>query len=827
MQQNIYKSRELRASQLYRRLDPSELPFRTTSDLTPIAGVPGQERALESLRLALGSELSSFNVFVSGIPGSGRGVLAQEVANEYTSRQTTPPDIVVLFNFKDPDQPSTVALPPGTGKNLQRSLDEFIRTALREIPSAFESETYEKRRHEFLDTLHRRRKELFEDAQSFAREREVTIEATPTGFVSMPLINGKPIDTRDFEKLSPGAKRAIEARSQEVQRKIRAVLRELTHLAHEEEEVVRRLDRDTARFALGSLIEDLRENFRAYSSLHRYFQDLEKDILDHLSEFRSHDGEENELSRLLFSGESPLNRQARLNRYRANLLVDHSETSGAPVIYEHNPSYYNLFGRIDYRPSIGAMGAMTTDLLEIKAGSLLRANGGVLIIDALELLQAPLSWQSLKRALRSGELRIENLGDQITLIPIATLKPSPIPLKVRVILIGSPWVYQLLFKMDEEFKDLFVLKADFAPELDWNEANIRDCSGFIAHCVKTHSLLPFDRSGVARLIEYSARIQENQTKLTARLKEIENLCVEAHAIASQKTSADRSKLITGADVEAAIENKVYRSNLTETRLQEWIARGTLMIDTEGSKVGQVNGIAVHDFGDYAFGRPTRITASVALGRGTIRSIERESKLSGKIHSKGFLILSGYLQAKYAHELPLALAATITFEQSYDEVEGDSASSTELYALLSSLSGVPIQQGVAVTGSCNQQGEIQAVGAINDKIEGYFAVCEKLGLNGKQGVLIPASNVIHLMLKKKVRDAVERGSFHIWAVKTLDEGIEILTGVPAGTFQAGLGDYPSGSIHFLAQNRLRDYANKLRSFMNKEGKGEVSGLKKVG
>ena len=478
-----------------------------------------------------------------------------------------------------------------------------------------------------------------------------------------------------------------------------------------------------------------------------------------------------------------LQQQEHLARYGVNVFVDNSQTRGAPVIFERNLSYYNLVGRIDYRATFGAM---VTDFSQIRAGALHRANGGFLVVHVLDLLANPFAWDALKRALITRQVVIENLGQQYAVLPTATLRPDPIPLDAKVVLVGSPFLYYFLAAYDDDFRELFRVRADFAPDMDWNDQHVMGYAAFISRVVREQGLRHFDRSAVARVIEYGARQVEHQRKLSSQLLEIGNLVAEASYWAGK---AGR-EIVTAEDVVTAIRKKQYRSDLLAERVRDLIAEGTLKIETSGARVGQINGLAVIELGDFAFGKPSRVTARVSLGRGNLISIEREIALSGPIHSKGFLILSNYLAGAYAQDFPLAITASITFEQAYEEIEGDSASSTELYALLSALSGLPIEQGIAVTGSVNQYGNVQAIGGVNEKIEGFFAVCKVQGLTGEQGVIIPTANVQHLMLDEEVIQAVAEGKFHIWAVDSVDQGIEILTGVPAGERQPD-GTYPGG------------------------------------
>jgi lon-related putative ATP-dependent protease len=518
-------------------------------------------------------------------------------------------------------------------------------------------------------------------------------------------------------------------------------------------------------------------------------------LLAHLGDFR--DGGETELPFVVAM------RPRDHTRFRVNVFVDRGGTQGAPVVVERNPTYYNLLGRIEYRTMFGAM---VTDFREIRPGALHRTNGGFLVVEALDVLRHPFAWEALKRALLASETQIENLGEEFSAVPSASLRPEPIPLRVKVILLGSPTLYQLLYQLDEDFRELFKVKVDFAPELDWTARNERHYAAFVSRLVREHGLRHFDRGAVARVVEYGARLRESQHKLSTRLLEVSDIVSEASFWAERLGHP----LVEAADAELAVRKKEYRSNLLEERIQELIRERTIVISTDGWAVGQLNGISILDLGDYAFGRPCRVSARVALGRGRLQSIEREIELSGPIHSKGFMILSGYLASTYAQQWPLALSASLTFEQSYDEIEGDSASSTELYALLSALSDLPLDQGIAVTGSVDQNGNVQAVGGVNRKIEGFYATCKAKALTGRQGVVIPVANVHNLMLDEEVVAAVREGRFHVWAIRTIDEGIELLTGRPAGRRRAN-GSYPTGSVHALVAARLAGYARQLHAF----------------
>ena len=567
------------------------------------------------------------------------------------------------------------------------------------------------------------------------------------------------------------------------------------------------LDRDLGLAALGHHLEPLKEKYAGFDKVLGYFEAVMEDILLNLEDFKEQPPQQSPIPGLRLPRQEP-----SFERYQINILVDNKETEGAPVVFEPNPTYNNLFGRIEHVMQMG--GAATTNFTLIKPGALHRATGGYLIVDAREVLINPFAWDALKRCIRNCEIKVEDVLEQYRFMTIVSLKPEPVPLQAKIIMIGSPWIYYLLFHLEPDYRKLFKVKADFDSRIARTPEIIRDYALFVATHCKGENLLPFDGSGVAGLVEYSARLVEDQWRLSSQFMEIADLIREA----SYWAGKEGSLLVTRAFVKKAIEEEVYRNNRIEDRMQELFDDGTIMVDTVGAETGQINGLSVITLGDYTFGRPSRVTARVYMGRGGMVNIEREVKLSGPIHDKGMLILTGYLGGKFAHDKPLSFSASICFEQSYDGVEGDSASSTELYCLLSALSGLPLRQGIAVTGSVNQLGKVQPIGGVNYKIEGFYAVCKARGLSGDQGVIIPGSNVRHLMLKDEVVEAVRDGRFHIWSVETIDQGIEILTGVPAGEALPE-GGYPEGSVNFLVDKRLRTMVENMKKFSGTPEKEE--------
>jgi predicted ATP-dependent protease len=626
----------------------------------------------------------------------------------------------------------------------------------------------------------------------------------------VPLHQGRPITPEEFASLPAEEREQIERNGEQIQLRVADAMGELRALEKEAVERVRRLDREVAEFAIDPLLRELRDEFAEQPEVVGHIHALREDLLAHLQEFG---GDETPQVPIALAGLGGAAAKP-LDRYRVNVFVDNTGTHGAPVVIEREPTYYNLMGRIDYR---SAFGTMVTNFREIKAGALHRANGGFLVLHAADVLRTPFAWDALKGALRGGEARIENLAAHLSVLPTATLRPQPIQLHLKVILIGTPYMYQLLCQYDDDFRELFKVRVDFAPDVDWDDGTVHGYARLVSRVVRDSGLRHFNAAAVARVVEHGARLREHQGKLTTRMADVADVVTEASHWAERRNA----KLVGAADVERAIAQREYRSNLIEERVREVIAEGTLRIETTGSRVGQVNGVAVLDVGDHAFGRPSRITCRTSVGSGTVVSIEREIELSGPVHSKGVLTLAGYLRAAYAQEWPLAVAATVTFEQSYNEVDGDSASSTELYALLSALADLPIDQGIAVTGSVDQYGNVQAVGGVTTKVEGFFRVCRDAGLTGQQGVMIPAANVTSLMLDDEVVAAVRQRRFHLWAVHTIDEGIELLTGRRTGARRAD-GTFPPRSVHRLVEARLKAYAETSRAFGGRAGRARGTG-----
>lgn len=779
--------------------DPKSIAFASTAELTGDEVIVGQDRAVRALDLGLTIAQPGYNVYISGPVGTGRTTYARKKVQALAAERPVPPDWCYVYNFQQPDQPAALSLPAGQGARFRRDMEELVDELKDAVRKVFASETFESRRRDLVQSFEQQIKEIWRELEARATQLGFTLQRTPTGIVTVPVgPSGEPISQEQFAMLSEAQREEITRHGRDLEQEVGEALRKVRGVEREAREALRELEQRAVRSAITHPATRLKERYAGHARIVDYLDQVTGDVVEHLEDFK-----EPEEHATPFPFLMPGRRPDAFVRYRVNLVVDNSHGRGAPVLVETNPTYYNLLGKAEYR---GEFGALVTDFTMIKAGTLPQANGGFLILQVKDVLTNPFSWEALKRALKSGEVRIENIGEQLGLMPTATLRPEPIPLSVKVLLIGTPLLFQLLYVLDDDFRKLFKVKADFDVEVDRTPETAATYARAIGAICNRQGLLPFDRTAVARVLEHSARLAEHQQRLSTRFTEVVEVVYEASAWAQQ---AHRN-VVTAADVDTAVEEKVYRSNRIEERIRQMIAQGQLLVDVDGAKPGQVNGLSVLQLGDYSFGHPSRITARTFVGSRGVVNIERETEMSGRIHSKGVAILAAYLGGRYAQQQPLSLNASLTFEQTYSEVEGDSASSTELYTLLSELAGVAIEQSIAVTGSVNQKGEIQPIGGVNEKIEGYFAVCKALGLTGRQGVLIPAQNVPNLMLRPEVAEAVRQGRFHVWAVRTIDEGLEVLTGVPAGAPKPD-GSYPEGTVNDRVSRRLVELAERLRRF----------------
>jgi len=778
--------------------DPEQFDFETTSDLPDLLDAVGQERALRSIEFGLGVRETGFNLYISGQTGTGRTSTIRNLLRQRVKDEPTPDDWVYVYNFKDADNPFSLSLPAGKGSELAVDMKELVESFKADIPKALESKEYEALRAEIIEEYQNNNNELFQLLEKECEEKGFALQRTVSGLVIVPQKDGHNFTQEEYEALNDDEREQLEETGKTLTERLNDVLRKVRDNEKATKDALAKADRDLGLSCLGHRLDPLREKYADLEKVLEYLEAVQEDILKNLEDFKPQPPQP-QIPGLKLPRQEPT-----FERYEVNLLVDHKETKGAPIVFESNPTYNNLFGRIEHVMQYG--GVAVTDFTMIKAGALHRANGGYLVIDAREVLINPFVWDALKRCIRTAEIRIEDVLEQYRFMTMVSLKPEPVPLSAKIILVGTPWIYYLLYYQDPDYRKFFKVKAEFDSRVARTPEIMRDYALFVATLCREQNLLPFDRSAVACLLEYTARMVDDQYKLSSRFMEIADFVREASFWAQR----DGHQVVSSSDVRRAADEQLYRVNRIEERMQELFDDGTIMVDTEGAVVGQINGLSVISLGDHTFGRPSRITARTWLGQAGMVNIEREVKLSGPIHDKGVMILTGYLGGVFAQRFPLTLSASICFEQHYEGVEGDSASSTELYALLSALSGIPIRQGIAVTGSVDQRGMIQPIGGVNHKIEGFYAVCKAKGLTGEQGVLIPKVNERHLMLKDEVLEAVRAGKFHVWSIETVAQGIEILTGTVAGERNKS-GRFPKGSLFYLVELALK----KMHDLMHKE------------
>jgi lon-related putative ATP-dependent protease len=798
----------LPASQLRRVYDLDALAFEDTRTLDDLTEPLGQDRAVEAIRFGIGIRRHGFNIFAYGPPGTGKTDFIRLFLEPQAAQQKLPDDWCYINDFSAPDRPKALRLPAGRSVVLAKQMENLAEELRVVISAAFESEDYRTRLDVILEQYKLRQEQVFEEVQKKAEQKSINLIRTPVGLALAPVRNGKVLEPEDFNHLPEAEREKFKKDISELEGELQAAVRMLPELERQQRQEIRTLNREVTTFAVAHLIDEIRDDWRDNETVVAFLDDVQNYVIDHAEVFRI-SGES------LPAGIPPAlasdfaqQREQVIRNCQVNVLVCHDTNGGAPVVYEDNPTVENLLGKVEHRAEFGNL---VTDFQLIKPGALHQANGGYLLLDARRLVMQPFAWETLKRELRSREIRIESLSSMMSLGTTVSLRPEAIPLDVKVVLIGDARLYYLLNQLDPDFRELFKVPIDFDDRVPVSDDMVGLYARLIATQARKHDLLPLDQGAVAEVLERMTRLAGDSERLSNHTRSLVDLLLEADHWANVRGNGK----ITAPDVRQAIDAHIRRSDRIEERTREQIERGTIILDTSGAKVGQINALSVLQLGDFAFGRPSRVTARVRLGRGRVIDIEREVELGGPLHSKGVLILSNYLAARFTQDQPLSLNASLVFEQSYGGVDGDSASSTELYALLSALSDVPIKQSLAVTGSVNQFGEVQAIGGVNEKIEGFFDLCEKRGLNGEQGVLIPASNVKHLMLKDKVVDAAERGEFHIYPVSTIDEGIELLTGQTAGQ-AADDGTYPPGSIYGRVQARLNAFAAAARKYSRTGG-----------
>jgi lon-related putative ATP-dependent protease len=787
--------------QLYHPVDPTDFQFETTENLPDLFEIIGQPRAVEAVRFGMGIEKEGYNIFAHGPNGTGKRSLVRQFFEEKASQEPVPDDWCYVHNFEHDYRPNAIRLPAGRGAIFKRDMEQLVEELRTTISSAFESDEYRARRQVAEEEVNQRQEKALEEMQEQASQHNLALIRTPGGLVFAPVRDGEVMQPEEFQNLSQEERETLEKTVGELQEQLQKVLELVPVWQREVRQRVRELNREITNYAVGGLMAELRQKYSEFDEITAYLDAVQKDVVENSSNFipqeeSGADGAGGPLAALM-SRARPEQQPTR--RYEVNLLVDHQGKQGAPVIFEDNPTYQNLIGRVEH---MAQMGALVTDFTLIKSGALHLANGGYLILDVRKVLQQPYTWEALKRALLSRQITIESIGQMLSLITTVSLEPEPIPLDIKVALIGDRWLYYLLSQLEPDFHELFKVQADFDEIMSRTDDNQDLYARVIATISRQKQLRPFDRSAVARVIEHSSRLVGDAEKLSIQISNITDLLQEADYWAGQNGNG----AVDSSDVQKAIDAQIYRSDRLRERFHESILRETVRINTQGSAVGQVNGLSVIQLGDFSFGIPSRISARVRLGKGEVINIEREVNMSGPIHSKGVLILSSFLGARYAADENLSLSASLVFEQSYSGVEGDSASSAELYALLSAISKIPIRQSLAVTGSVDQHGNVQAIGGVNEKIEGFFDICKARGLTGEQGVLIPESNVKNLMLRRDVVEAVAEGKFQVFPVANIDHGIEILTGIPAGEPDEE-GKYQADTVNGRVQERLAELAKK--------------------
>lgn len=817
---SLIKDKQLSSDALRRPANVAALGFKTTKGLNKLAGLIGQKRAVKAVNFGLSVQSKGYNIFMVGEPGCGRTSYAMEELKRAAAALPAPDDWVYVYNFDDPSVPLAINLPAGKGRELAKDAEDAVEELKTALSKAFENNEFEDNKAQLVKSFQDEVNSIMEDLRKWAESKDFAIKRTPQGFVNLPLVMAPPIEadaqdgeadtdhkeTKDakpvlremqqeeFEKLSEEEQAKLQKASEEISQKTLEKLRLIREREKELKEKIKELESQICRVAIAPILFELRSKYQPNDKLCKWLDDFTEDLIANFNVFLA--AVRDDQAEVDFS------------RYEVNAFVSNNPNDGAPVICETNPIYYNLVGKVDYE---NRQGNLYTDFRRIAPGAMHRANGGFLLLDADELLRQFMSWDVLKRVLRYRELSIENLGEQLGYIPVSSLRPEPIPIDMKVVIVGTPYLYYLLNIYDPEFQKVFKIKAEFDSEMPRNDESEMQIARFIAGFVEREGKLHFTAPAVGEVIEWASRLADDKNKLSTQLNKIAEILVESTALAK----ADKKRLVGVGHVREALSDKLFRSDLWEEKVLEGYKTGVIRIDTDGEAVGQINGLTVSQLIDHSFGSPVRITANVFMGAEGVVNIEREVRMTGPIHNKGLMTLTSYLGRMYSRRHPLSVSARIAFEQTYGSIEGDSASSTELYCLLSAIAEIPLNQAIAVTGSVDQRGNIQPIGGVNEKIEGFFRYCKAGGLTGKQGVMIPVQNEQHLMLNHEVTEAVKKGLFHIWSVSTIDEGIEILTGIPAGKPDEN-GVYPNGSVHGMVQASLEKWLEKSYRYKKEMG-----------
>lgn len=797
------KPYELSYTQLKNSCVPEDFDFRTTAELHPLDGIIGQERAVKAFDFGLAVKMKGYNIYMSGPAGTGKTTYAKASTEGRAATEPVPMDWCYVYNFQHPKKPVALSFEAGIGKQFQEDMTQLVAVFKKELSKAFQSENYEKQKYAVTHSFEQRQTELLTEIRTAADQYGFQLKQTDDGVFFLPTVNGVPVEEDAYHNLSDADKEAIEENTQVMQEKAGVFMREMNELEKECDRQLEGLNQAIGLHAIGEYVAKLEEKYQASEKTAAYLAAVQNDVLQHLDQFmEKEEVQEITLSQLM-SGMGKKQDDDVTLKYRVNLIVDHSESTGAPVVVTYNPTYSNLMGETEYDSEYGNL---TTDFMKIKGGLFHQANGGYLIVQAQDILSSAHAWEALRRVIKTGEINMDSIRELLNAQVVPTLKPEPIPASIKVIMIGSDYYYELLSAYDEEFDKFFKIRAAFDSEMARNDENVAKVAQFVKSFVEREHTLEFDASAVCAIVEYSSRTVSRQDKLSTQFNHLSEIMGEANVWAQFEDAA----VITEAHIRKTIAEKEERLCLYEEKLNEMLEENVIMIDTDGAEIGQINGLAVLDTGRYAFGTPSRITATAYMGKSGIVNIEKEARMSGQTHDKGVQIITGFLGQTYAQQFPMALSCRICFEQNYNGIDGDSASSTELYCILSSLAELPIRQDLAVTGSVNQKGDIQAIGGVTQKIEGFFALCKKRGLTGKQGVLIPVSNVKDLVLNDEVVDAVKEGRFHIYPIAHINEGIELMMGHPAGERDAA-GNFPADSVHGRVYARLKAFAEGAKHY----------------
>lgn len=800
--------KELDYTQLKRICNPSDFGFKTTAELETWEGIIGQERAVKAFNLGLAVKMKGYNIYMSGSSGTGKTTYARTSIEKLAATEPVPDDWCYVYNFDKPKEPIALRFKAGVGKKFKNDMEELMSLVEKELTRVFQSEDYENKKNELVSEYEYHQDELIEQVGKTAQEYDFVLKHKKSSVCFQPIINGEAVDEENYEMLTGEQIADIERRSTLMQEKVSSFLREFHGMEKECEKKIDELENEVGTATISHYFEDFINKYNEYERAVTYINAVKEDILDNLDYFMEEEEEQQDVLAALMPLLGKKSDDNVMHRYEVNLIVDHSESKGAPVVVTFNPTYTNLMGETEYDTEYGSL---TTDFMKIKPGLFHQANGGYLIVQAQDICTIPHAWESLRRVIKTKEINLDSIREMLSSITAPSLKPEPIEAQLKVIMVGSDYFYELLSEGDEEFDKFFKIRADFDNEMNRNAENISKIAGFIKSFVKRENTLEFDVGAVCAIIEYSSRAAARQDKLSTRFNYLSEILGEANTWAKLECA----NIITADHIHKTIFEKEDRLKLYEEKLNEMLEDDVIMIDTDGAEVGQINGLAVLDMGSYAFGTPSRITATTYVGRSGIVNIEKEARMSGQTHDKGVQIITGFLGQTYAQKFPMALSCRVCFEQNYNGIDGDSASSTELYCIISSLAELPIRQGLAVTGSVNQKGEIQAIGGVTQKIEGFFDLCKKRGLTGNQGVLIPVSNVKDLVLKTEVINAVKEGDFHIYPITHIDEGIELLMNCPAGQKDEN-GEFPEDSVHGKVYNKLKRFAKLSREFESGDG-----------